>query len=295
MGFFKRDVAPVERFERALKDKLAARARLAEQLSEAEQLLAEMRAAAEQLAVAGASNTKLERAEVKLRAVEDRAKKLRAELAELDQQIMATERAWGDAKIQRDRDVTADGIEAMVMAIEQAAPKFEAGARSLMEAVTKSGAPVPDASRFATSVEAVRREVLSAVELLCWELRSTAVRTRAGNANVALLTQAEPEQPQQFPEIERQVIYTLNPLRWREGGELRKAQAFTLVDLPRMLLTTALRHQHVDYPNARRVQTLMQVHGGDRLRSELEDDDPLLVDLDVLAAEDSESPRADVA
>jgi hypothetical protein len=144
-------------------------------------------------------------------------------------------------------------------------------------------------------VEAVRREVLSAVELLCWELRSTAVRTRAGNANVALLTQAEPEQPQQFPEIERQVIYTLNPLRWREGGELRKAQAFTLVDLPRMLLTTALRHQHVDYPNARRVQTLMQVHGGDRLRSELEDDDPLLVDLDVLAAEDSESPRADVA
>jgi hypothetical protein len=294
MGFFKRDVAPVERFERALKDKLAARAQLAEQLSWAEQVLGEKRAAAEQLAVAGASNTKLERAEVKLRAVDDRAKKLRAELAELDEQIVATERAWGDAKIQRDRDVTADGIEAMVLAIEQAAPKFEAGTRSLMDAVTKSGAPVPDASRFATSVEAVRREVLSAIELLCWELRSTAVRTRAGNANVALITQVEPEQPQ-LPEIERQVIYTLNPLRWREGGELRKAQAFTLVDLPRTLLKTALRHQHVDYPNARRVQTLMQVHGGERLRSELDDDDPQLIDLDALAVDDSASPRADVA
>jgi hypothetical protein len=294
MGFFKRDLAPVERFERALKDKQAARAQLAAQLSRAEQMLMEMRAAAERLAVAGASNTKLESAEVKLRAVEDRAKKLRAELAELDEQIVATERACVDAKVQRDRDEMADGIEAMVMAIEQAAPRFEAGARSLMEAVTKSGAPVPDASRFATSVEAVRREVLSAVELLCWELRSTAVRTRAGNANVALLAYTEPEQPQ-LPEIERQVIYTLNPLRWREGSELRKAQAFTLVDLPRALLTVALRHQHVDYPNARRVQTLMQVHGGERLRSELEDDDPQLVDLDALAADDSESPRADVA
>jgi hypothetical protein len=294
MGFFRRDVAPVERFERALKDKQAARARLAEQLSGAEQVLIEMRAAAEQLAVAGASNTKLERAEVKLRAVEDRAKKLRAERAELDQQIVATERALADVRIQRDRDMTADGIEAMVLAIEQAAPRFEAGARSLMEAVTKSGAPVPDASRFATSVEAVRREVLSAVELLCWELRSTAVRTRAGNANVALLTHAEPEQPQ-LPEIERQVIYTLNPLRWREGSESHKAQAFTLVDLPRTLLTTALRHQHVDYPNARRVQTLMQVHGGERLRSELDENDPQFIDLDALAADDSESPRADVA
>jgi hypothetical protein len=294
MEFFKRNLAPVERFERALKDKQAARERLAAQLGRAEQVLAEKRAAAEQLAVAGASNFKLERAEVRLREVEDHAKKLRAELAELDEQIVATERACADARVQRDRDVMADGIEAMVVAIEQAAPRFEAGARSLMEAVTKSEAPLPDASRFATSVEAVRREVLSAVELLCWELRSTAVRTRAGNANVALLTHAEPEQPQ-FPEIDRQVIYTLNPLRWREGSELRKAQAFTLVDLPRALLTAALSHQHVDYPNARRVQTLMQVHGAERLRSELDDDDPQLVDLDALAADDSEAPRADVA
>jgi len=120
------------------------------------------------------------------------------------------------------------------------------------------------------------------------------VRTRAGNANVALLAQAEPEQPQ-LPEIERQVIYTLNPLRWREGSELRKAQAFTLVDLPRSLLTTALHHQHVDYPNARRVQTLMQVHGGEPLRGDLDADDAQFIDLDVLAADDSVSPRADVA
>src|SRR5262249_36602057 len=158
-----------------------------------------------------------------------------AELFELDEQIVATERACVDAKVQRDRDRMADEIEAMVAAIEQAAPKFDSGAVALVDAVTNSAASVPDASRFATSMEGVRREVTSAVELLCWELRSTAVRTRAGNANVALLTQAEPEQPQ-LPEVERQMIYALSPLCWREGGELRKAQAFTLVELPRALV-----------------------------------------------------------
>ncbi len=294
MGFFKRHLAPVERFERALREKQAVRERLAGEVNDAEKVLSEKRAAAERLAVAGASNAKLARAEASLRNVEDSTRKLRAELSELDEQIVASERALADARMQRDRDMTADGIEAMVAAIEQAAPRFEAGATALVEAVTKSAASVPDASRFACSVEAVRREVLSAVELICWELRSTAVRTRAGNANVALLAPPEPERPQ-LPEIERQVIYTLNPLRWREGGELRKAQAFTLIELPRALLPAALRHQHVDYPNARRVQTLTQVHGSDQLRGDLDDDDPQLVDLDALAREDREPPQADVA
>jgi hypothetical protein len=43
------------------------------------------------------------------------------------------------------------------------------------------------------------------------------------------------------------------------------------------------------------VQTLMQVHGGERLRSELDENDPQFIDLDALVADDSESPRADVA
>jgi hypothetical protein len=34
-------------------------------------------------------------------------------------------------------------------------------------------------------VDAMRREVLSAADLICWELRTAAVRTRAGNANIA--------------------------------------------------------------------------------------------------------------
>ena len=294
MAFFKRELGPVERFENALKDKQAARQKLADQVSVAEKVLGEKRAAAERLAVAGASDGQLDRAEANMRTVEDRAKTLRAALVELDEQIVSTERALADATAQRDRDRVADEIEAMASAIEQAAPGFDAGAAALVEAVTKRAASMPEATRFSTSVDAMRREVLSAADLICWELRATAVRTRAGNANIVFRPPPEPEQPVP-PEIERQLIYTLNPLLWREGSEVRRVAAFALVGLPKILLPVALRHQHVDYLNARRVQTLMHVHGSGRFQSDPHHDDPQLVDLDALAAEEKESAQADVA
>jgi len=294
MAFFKRKLGPVELFERALKEKRAARQKLADRLSAAESLVEEKRAAAERLAVAGASNAQLDRAEANMRAVEDKAKKLRAELAGFDEQIVSAERALADAKAQRDRDKAADEIEALAMLIEQAVPRFEAGAAGLVRAVSNSPASVPEATRFATSVDAMRREVLAAADLICWELRSTAVRTRAGNANVALLAPPEPKQIP-VPEIERHMIYTLNPLRWKEGDDVRVAPAFMMVGLPKALLPVALRHQHVDFLNARRVQTLMHVHGSGRHHGDLVEDDPQLVDLDALVVADTESAEANVA
>jgi hypothetical protein len=294
MAFFKRELGPVERFESALKEKQAARQKLADRLSITEASLGEKRAAAERLAVAGAANAKLDRAEAKMRAVEELAKTQRAELAEYDEQIVSTARAFAEAQAQRERDQVANGIEAMAAAIEQAAPGFGVGAAALVGAVTKSATSMPEATGFATSVEAVRREVLAAAELICWELRSAAVRTRAGNANMARDAVPELEQPS-LGGIERQLIYTLNPLLWREGGEIRKVAAFALVGLPKSLLPVALKHQHVDHLNARRVQTLMHVHGSGQANADVNHDDPQAVDLDALAAGEMESPKADVA
>jgi len=294
MAFFKREPSPVERFEQALKDKQTARQKLADRVSAAEAVVSEKRAAAEKLAVAGAANARLERAEAAMRAVEERARTLRAELADVDEQIVSAERALAEAKAQRERDHVADGIEAMAAAIAQAVPGFDAGAAALVAAVTKSATSMPEAARFSASVDAVRREVLSAAELVCFELRSAAVRTRVGNANVASSAAPEPAQPP-LPEIDRQLIYTLNPLLWREGSEVRRVPAFALVGLPKVLLPVALSHQHVEYMNARRVQTLMQVHGSAQLPGDLNPDDPQLVDLDALAAFGQESAKAEVA
>ncbi len=294
MAFFKRELSPVERFESALKEKQAAWQKLADRLSIAETLLGEKRAAAERLAVSGAANAQLDRADASMRAVEERAKTLRAALVESDDQIASTERALADAKGQRDRELVATQIEAMARAIAQASPGFNAAAAALVEAVTKSVASIPEATSFSTSVDAMRREVLSAADLICWELRTAAVRTRAGNANIGFPEPLQPRQPP-APEIDRKLIYTLNPLLWREGSEVRRVPAFALVGLPKMLLPVALRHQHVDYLNARRVQTLMHVHGIGEFNSDPNQDDPQLVDLDALAAEEKESAQADVA
>jgi hypothetical protein len=295
MAFFKRKLSPVERLEIALKEKQAARQRLAVQSSAAEKLLEEKRSVAERLAIAGAADAELAHAEGELRAVDEQAKTLRGALAEFDEQILATERALADATSQRDRELAADEIEAMAAAIEQTVPKFSAGAAALMEAVTKRPTSVPEATRFSANVDAVRREILSAADLICWELRTLAVRTRAGNGNAGLPVIAELEQPGGAPDIERQLIYTLNPLVWREGGEIRRIAAFTMVGLPKHLLPVALRHRHVDYLNARRVQTLMHVHGSGQAQDEPREDDPQLVDLDALASSDGESAQADVA
>ena len=91
------------------------------------------------------------------------------------------------------------------------------------------------------------------------------------------------------------MIYTLNPLLWREGSEVKTAPAFAMVGLPKALLAPALRHQHVDFLNARRVQTLMHVHGSGETKSAPAHDDPTLVDLDALAADGQPGTEANVA
>jgi hypothetical protein len=68
-----------------------------------------------------------------------------------------------------------------------------------------------------------------------------------------------------------------------------------MVGLPKTLLALALRHQHVDFLNARRVQTLMHVHGSGEKKSAPATDDPTLVDLDALAAEGQQNAQANVA
>ena len=293
MSFFRRELSPVERFEGALCEKQTARLKLAAKLRTADAVVADQRKTAERLAVAGAADAKLARAEAELRTVEERAKTLRAELVDFDEQFLSTERALAEARAQRERDGIADAIEAMAAAIEKAAPGFDAGAAGLLTAAAKGTPSIPQAARFSASIDAVRREVLSAVELICWELRSAAVSTRSGNANAEESAAAEPEEPV-LPDIQRQLIYTLNPLQWREGAELRRVPAFSAVGLPKYLLPVALRYQHVDHMNARRVQTLMHVHGNGAAQAELAPDDPRIVDLDALAAEGQEK-QADVA
>ena len=289
--FSKRELSPIERFESALKDKHAARVKLVDRLHIAETVLEEKRTAATRLAMAAATDAQLDWAEADMRTAEDRTKTLRTALAQLDAQIAATEHELAAAKTQRDRELVANELERMATAIEEAVPNYNAATVALAETMTKSEASIPETTKFATNLDATRREVLSAAEFICSELRSTAARTRVGNANLSAC--ANPEAERLSPrEIERQLIYTLNPLLWREGSEVRRVPAFAQVELPKFLLPVALRYQHVDYLDARRVRTLMQVHGSGQFYCTLQHDDPRLVDLNALATNEMRSGDA---
>lgn len=295
MAFFrKRELSPIERFENALKDKHLAREKVTDRLRAAEMALEEKRVAATRLAMAGAADAQLDWAEADMRTAEDRTNTLRTALAQLDEQIAATERELADAKAQHDRNIVADELQRMATAIEQVVPNYDTAVVALVETITKSEASIPETTRFATNLDAVRREVLSAAEFICSQLRSTALLTRVGNTNFSVCANPEPDRPQPR-EIERQLIYTLNPLLWREGGEVREVPAFAQVELPKTLLPVALRYQHVDYLDARRVRTLMQVHGSGQFYCTLQQDDPRLVDLDALSAKEMRGDGANAA
>ena len=67
MSFFRRELSPVERFENALREKQTARLKLAAKSRAADAVVADRRKTAEKLAVAGAADAKLARAESELR------------------------------------------------------------------------------------------------------------------------------------------------------------------------------------------------------------------------------------
>jgi hypothetical protein len=156
----------------------------------------------ERLALNRATDQALGRAEVATRAAEDRARTLRAALAQLDEQIAEIERELRAAVERRCCDTVADWPEARAAAIAQAGPGYDVGSVALIEAVAKSAAALPEASALAADLEAMRREVGTAVERISTELRNAAMRTRLGEAKIAF------QAPPSLPEIGREAIFT---------------------------------------------------------------------------------------
>jgi hypothetical protein len=186
LGFFsRRKLSETERLEAVLHDKQAARQNLVRRLDTADMFVADKREAGERLALAGASDQALGRAEASTRAAEDRARTLRAALTQLDEQIAGTERELRTAVERRYRESVADWLEARAAAIVQAAPRYDAGSTALIEAVTKSAAALPEASALAADLQAMRREVAAVVERISTELRTAATRTRLGETKIA--------------------------------------------------------------------------------------------------------------
>jgi len=209
MVFFrKRKLSPAEALEAALRDKQALHQLLARRLNTAEMFVTDRREASERLALDGASDQALGRAEASSRAAEDRARTLRAALTQLDTQIAGIEREMGLAVEGRYRDSVADSLEVMVAAIAKSAPDYDSAAQALIDAVTKSANALPEATALAADLEAMRREVAAAAALVCAELKSVIARTRSGEARIAFSAPTDPAAPL-LVQIERASIPAL--------------------------------------------------------------------------------------
>jgi hypothetical protein len=196
MWFFKkRRLSETERLEIALRDKQELRQRLARRLNTAEMFVTDRREAGERLALDGASDESLGRAEAGTRSAEDRARTLRAALAQLEAQISEIERELGATVERRYRDTVADTLETLVAGVAQTAPAYDAAATALLKAVAKTVAALPEATALAADLEDMRREVVLLTTLLRAELRGIAARTRSGEAKIIFRAPSDPAEP----------------------------------------------------------------------------------------------------
>ena len=190
LGLFKRD-DPIQRTQTTLDEKRGSREKLASRLNDAQGILLEKRAAAEQLALAGADDDALDRAEIATRAAIDRIETLTAALARLDEQIAEYERELAAAKAERDREVVAAELERMAATIKQTAPPFDAAALALVQAITKNAAAMTDATTFAANLDGLRRSVTETIPLLVSEIIASANLARTGQARIGFRTERD--------------------------------------------------------------------------------------------------------
>jgi hypothetical protein len=73
---------------------------------------------------------------------------------------------------------------------------------------------------------------------------------------------APPPEPVSVPQIvERERLYCLSPVRWREGSQVRCSPRYSFVELPAALVEQAINANHVDRPGTERCRRMIEGFG----------------------------------
>jgi malonyl CoA-acyl carrier protein transacylase len=181
MGLFK-----TSNTEKAVqRDISASRERLLARLADTEQAIARHAAAAKQAALTG-NEAELDRAEVSLRAAQDRSKTLKAALADVEQALTALERSQAEIAERKVRAQTAAEIELVVRKMTEAATEFDAAAARLSEFTTQAVPWLWEVRGLDEFITIGRAQVPPAVELVGQMLRAYANDVIAGKAPATL-------------------------------------------------------------------------------------------------------------
>jgi hypothetical protein len=290
MGLFQKSSDPIRALERDLEAKLSQREALSKRLAAAEPLIAKKRAAAEKIAMNGADDQELDRAEADARAAEDRVQTLRGGLVQFDQAISSAEQELATAVDKKQRGETADAIDRMIADIERALPPYSAAMQALEATFKPTIRIIPAVGRLMNFLQGTRAELANAVSVINRDLRARAVATREGHGPADLpRIQAPALVEPTRAKIETRRVFSLEALRWTEHGEHRVSAKYAQVDLPVALLPRALAAHLVDEFDSERTRRLIAAYGQSTATPSL--DDAGLVDLDAMAVHQAEDVR----
>lgn len=219
-------------------------------------------------------------ADRKVSAVEAELAGLQDALSELSTRRTEAETALATARDLAERQAAEKVIAEVHGEIAAALDAWRQASAGLIESIARVSAGGLLAQQLHHTGAAFAGEVATLLHELQGRLASVAAGGPLPVINEAV---APPIAPPAAPAIERETVYSLEFLKWREGGEIRTASKYAQVHLPVHLVERALARHLVDRLTAPRTQNLRAYHGqntGMPPRA----DDARLVDLDALDA-----------
>jgi hypothetical protein len=219
--------------EKQLITATGARDKLIARLADAEIAVFDLRAAAEQLAIDGATDNELDTAEAKTRSLADRTATLRAALTQSEMQVSNLERERDELADRKQRDETAAEAELLAREVIAAAAAFDVAAAALATVTTRAIPTVYEASGLNNLAAICRTEVPAASDLIAKLLRVHAASVLAGTAPAKMRKSDAPLIAPMVVKPPTVTLFALRPIKFRNtSGELIVTQKFQDTELP---------------------------------------------------------------
>lgn len=204
------------------------RDRLAARLVEAEHAVLERRSAAQRLALDGADDMLLDKAEAALRASQDRATTLASAITDAEQHLVTFEKAQAEYQDQKTRAATAAECEKMATDLEAVAMEFDAAVTGLAAITERAALHVYEASGLNQYASASRLQLPPAIEMIAAGLRGHATAVLSGDAPATLRTPDAPFVETPVVKAPTVLRFALRPVKWiAADGKRCAAQKFT--------------------------------------------------------------------
>jgi hypothetical protein len=231
MAIFQKD--PAKQMAADLAGKIVERDKLVVRLADAETAVVDATSAATDLAMSGAGDDVLDKAERKTLALRERVSTLRGGLATLGKAIVTLEHAYAEHQDATTRRQTAVACQAMADDLEQIAEDIDP-ILARMVAITSraAAAQIWDAAGLHTYAENSKAQIPAAIAAVSQAIRQHGIRVVAKTERATLLQAEAPRATVAVVEPKVERVFTLQNVSWTVDGQLKTMSKFADCDLP---------------------------------------------------------------